>query len=577
MKKQTNTDGLRPRGRVGLTTILFACLVCMAATRAPGQSVAPPFSGSYALTNLGGVNGVPSPYGGLILKVGDSNTLLIGGSANNAAGAIYSIGLVRGTGGHITGFSGTAKQFCTAPFIDGGLTYGPGGVLYFVTFPDNMLGQIKPGSTVPDKFIDLTALGVASSTGGLNFVPTGFPGAGGIRITSYNGGGFYSGLLTADGTGTFDLSNVMLLSTIADATQAEGFIYVPSNSPGFTSPAILLNEYRNGRVSALNIDANGVPDPTTRQDFVTGLTGAEGAFIDPLTGDFIFATFGGGDQLIAVSGFVPAPGTLNNISTRLEVGTGDNVLIGGFVVQGGAPKRVLIRATGPSLIPLGIPNALVNPRLELHDAAGVIGMNDDWQTTQIGGVVTEDQVAAIQGTTLAPSDPAECAIVATLSPGSYTAIVQGVNSGVGVGIVEVYDVNPTIGLLGNISTRGFVQTMDNIMIGGFIIASQPTRVIIRAIGPSLSQFGVPNVIGNPQLELHDASSTLARNDDWQTTEIFGIVTSDQVAEIQASGFMPTDSSESAIIATLQPGSYTAIVSGVSSATGNALVEVYRLQ
>src|SRR5262249_16172705 len=148
-----------------------------------------------------------------------------------------------------------------------------------------------------------------------------------------------------------------------------------------------------------------------------------------------------GDHLIAVSGFVPPPGTLSNISTRLQVGTGDNVLIGGFVVQGGAPKRVLIRATGPSLIPLGIPNALANPRLEVHDATSIIGTNDDWQTTQIGGVITEDQVAAIQGTSLAPIDPAESAIVVTLDPGAYTAIVQGVNAGTGVGVVEVYDVN----------------------------------------------------------------------------------------------------------------------------------------
>jgi len=145
-----------------------------------------------------------------------------------------------------------------------------------------------------------------------------------------------------------------------------------------------------------------------------------------------------------------------------------------------------------------------------------------------------------------------------------------------VGIMEVYDVNSTIGLLGNISTRGFVQTMDDVMIGGFIIAGQSTTVIIRAIGPSLGQAGVPNVLGNPQLELHDASTTLARNDDWQTTEIFGIITSNQAAEIQASGFVPANSSESAIIATLPPGSYTAIVSGVNGTTGNALVEIYKL-
>jgi hypothetical protein len=205
-------------------------------------------------------------------------------------------------------------------------------------------------------------------------------------------------------------------------------------------------------------------------------------------------------------------------------------------------------------------------------------MNNDWQTTQIGGVITSDQVAEIQNSGLAPSDPLESALIATLPPGSYTAIVRGVNNTTGNGLAEVYDLSPNSGsLLANISTRGFVQTGDNVMIGGFIVVTQPTRVIIRAIGPSLTQFGVPDALANPQLELHDANSLIARNDDWQTTQIGGIITSDQVAEIQNSGLAPTNPAESAIIATLQPGSYTAIVSGVNNTTGNALVEVYDLQ
>jgi hypothetical protein len=274
----------------------------------------------------------------------------------------------------------------------------------------------------------------------------------------------------------------------------------------------------------------------------------------------------------------PRPATLGNISTRLQVGTGANVLIAGFIVQGSAPKRVLIRAIGPSLTQFGVPNALANPRLELHDISSTIGMNDDWQTTQIGGVITADQVAEIQNSGLAPSDPLESALIATLSPGSYTAIVQGVNNGTGVGSVEVYDLDASSGsFLDNIATRGFVQRGDNAMIGGFIVVTQPTRVIIRAIGPSLSQFGVPDVLANPQLELHDLTSIIGRNDDWQTTQLGGIITSDQVAEIQNSQLAPTSAAESAIIATLPVGSYTAIVRGVNDTTGNALVEVYSLQ
>jgi hypothetical protein len=272
------------------------------------------------------------------------------------------------------------------------------------------------------------------------------------------------------------------------------------------------------------------------------------------------------------------PATLGNISTRLQVGTADRVMIAGFIVQGSAPKRVLIRAAGPSLTPFGVPNALANPRLELHDSTSLIGMNDNWQTTQIGGDITSDQVAEIQNSGLAPSDPAESALIATLAPGSYTAIVQGVNGGTGVGIVEAYDLNATSGsLLSNISTRGFVQSGDNVMIGGFIVVTQPTRVIIRAIGPSLTQFGVPDALANPQLELHDATSLIGQNDDWQTTQLGGIITSDQVAEIQNSQLAPTNAAESAIIATLPPGTYTAIVRGVNNTTGNALVEVYSLQ
>ena len=253
-------------------------------------------------------------------------------------------------------------------------------------------------------------------------------------------------------------------------------------------------------------------------------------------------------------------------------------MIAGFIVQGSAPKRVLIRAAGPSLTQFGVPNALANPRLELHDTNNTIGMNDNWQTTQIGGVIASDQVAEIQNSGLAPRDPLESALIATLAPGTYTAIVQGVNSGTGVGIVEAYDLNAASGsILANISTRGFVQTGDNVMIGGFFIVTQPTRVIIRATGPSLTQFGVPDALANPQLELHDATSLIGRNDDWQTTQIGGLITSDQVAAIQNSQLAPTNPAESAIIATLPPGSYTAIVRGVNNTTGNALVEVYALQ
>jgi plastocyanin len=272
---------------------------------------------------------------------------------------------------------------------------------------------------------------------------------------------------------------------------------------------------------------------------------------------------------------------LSNISTRSFVQTADNVMIGGFIVEGTPTKRVIIRAIGPELTQFGVPNVLANPTLELHNGAGtLIASNDNWQTTIIGGIITQDQVQEILGSGHAPTDGRESAIIADLPAGNYTAIVRGVSNTTGVALVEVYDLSPDAdSILGNISTRSFVQTDDNVMIGGFIVqGNQPKMVIIRAIGPELSQFGVPNVLANPTLELHNgAGALIASNDNWQTTIIGGIITQDQVQEILNSGHAPTDGRESAIIADLPAGNYTAIVRGVSSTTGVALVEVYDLQ
>jgi hypothetical protein len=176
----------------------------------------------------------------------------------------------------------------------------------------------------------------------------------------------------------------------------------------------------------------------------------------------------------------------------------------------------------------------------------------------------------------------ESAIIADLPPGNYTAIVRGVSNTTGVALVEAYDLSPaTTSVLGNISTRSFVQTGDNVMIGGFIVqGTESKRVIIRAIGPELGlpPYNIANALANPTLELHDAAGTLiGSNDNWQTTIIGGIIGSSQVSDIQNSGHAPTAASESAIIATLPPGNYTAIVRGMNNTTGNALVEVYDLQ
>ena len=271
---------------------------------------------------------------------------------------------------------------------------------------------------------------------------------------------------------------------------------------------------------------------------------------------------------------------LSNISTRAFVQTGDNVMIGGFIVQGTQSKTVIIRALGPELTPFGVTDPLADPTLELHDVTGaLIASNDNWIRTIIGGIITSDQVADIRDSGYAPSDPRESAIIADLPPGNYTAIVRGVNATTGVALVEVDDLAVgTNSILENISTRAFVQTDDNVMIGGFIVGgTQSKRVIVRAIGPSLTQYGVPNALADPTLELHDVTGALiASNDNWPNTIIGGIITENQVRDILNSGLAPGQRSESAIIATLPPGNYTAVVRGVNNTTGVALVEVYDL-
>jgi hypothetical protein len=237
---------------------------------------------------------------------------------------------------------------------------------------------------------------------------------------------------------------------------------------------------------------------------------------------------------------------------------------------------------GPELTRYGVPNPLFNPTLELHNGTGaLIASNDNWHETIIGGIITADQVPSIVNSGYAPSDGRESAIIADLALGNYTAIVRGVDNMTGVALVEVYDLSgDASSIFSNISTRSFVQTDDNVMIGGFIVeGTQPKRVVIRAIGPELAAppFNIPNALADPTLELHDSTGALiASNDNWMTTVIGGIITTNQVSAIQNSGHVPTQPSESAIIADLRAGNYTAIVRGVNNTTGIALVEVYDL-
>jgi glucose/arabinose dehydrogenase len=254
------------------------------------------------------------------------------------------------------------------------------------------------------------------------------------------------------------------------------------------------------------------------------------------------------------------PVQLGNISTRLDVGTGENVAIGGFIVTGTQAKQVVVRALGPSL-PLG--GVLADPILELHDSSGeTIASNDNWPESA-------NQQAIIDAG-FAPGNDKESAILMALEPGLYTAIVRGVGGTSGVALVEAYDLDRTINSkLANISTRGFVQTGENVMIGGLIILGDGnTDILVRAIGPTLANVGVDGALEDPILELHDKDGSLiVSNDDWKEP---------QQAQIEGTGLAPTDDRESAILATLSPDSYTAIVRGKSDTTGVALVEVYNV-
>jgi len=290
---------------VRVTAILTVAALLALAPTAHAQVVAPAFSDSYTLDDLGPPPGVPANLGGLTLKAGTTDRLLIGGFANAPGGKLYEVGVTRDAEGHINGFSGTAAEFAEADNNDGGVAYGPGDVLFLARYPLVELGQTKPGSTITDKVIDLRNHNVGGSLGALTFVPAGLPGAGSLKLASYIGGQWYDAAVVPDGSGTYDLIDVTPVSG-AVLSGPEGIAYVNSGSPEFSNPSVLVSEYGAGRVSAFDVGADGDPFVETRRDFVTGLSGAEGAFVDPVTGDFLFSTYGGGNRVIVVSGFARA-------------------------------------------------------------------------------------------------------------------------------------------------------------------------------------------------------------------------------------------------------------------------------
>jgi hypothetical protein len=280
-------------------------LVCLSQA-ANAQTVDSFYSGTYSITNLGSITGLPTKYGGLIFK--DANTIWIGGAANGVSGLFYSVTVTRGAGNHVVSL-GTATALGFGTYNDGGIAFDTGGVLFYTEYPVNNMGEVLPPGYASDyKTVGLTALGITSSVGAANFVPADHNGAGQFKVVSFEGNGFYTVPLTSDGSGGFNLGSATLettLNTCSSTCGPEGFIYVPLGSSLFSSQSMLVSEYGSGSVGSYPIDANGNPIPASRHTFISGLTGVVGAAIDPLTGDFFFSTFGVSNQVYEVRGFVP--------------------------------------------------------------------------------------------------------------------------------------------------------------------------------------------------------------------------------------------------------------------------------
>ncbi len=317
----------------------FIILVIVLVTTMPvvaAPVIAPAFQSHYAITaDLGQYPLYPfgGNYSALCFSPTDPNELLVAAQVTTLARGIVRTSVARNAAGHITGFSGVTGNFAyAAPNIDSGLAYGPNGVLFATTYPDNLLYQYKPSSFERDKIIDLGALGVYPSTGSVTFVPPGYPGAGGIRfIQNWPYGRMYTADLTPDGNGTYNVSNVTAVMEFGGGNSPAQMLWVPPSSPGFdnANQHVLLANYGSQRIAAYQLDANGHPNFGTQLAFMTGLVGSIGAVVDPLTGDFLFSTYGAsgaGDHIYVVSRTAPSGGPAGDYNNNGTVDAADYVL-----------------------------------------------------------------------------------------------------------------------------------------------------------------------------------------------------------------------------------------------------------
>jgi hypothetical protein len=368
------------------------------------------------------------------------------------------------------------------------------------------------------------------------------------------GGGVYVAAGDVNGDGIDDII------TGAGDTSTNVKVFNGLNNTVIYDFLALRTSTKGVRVAAGDLNGDGRPDiiASTGPGDPSRLLAFDAATLNTIVDISPYGSSTAGVFAAAIPRFPPQS---LNISTRANVLTGDNIVIGGFIVNGTDLKDVLIRGIGPSS---GVPGALADPTLELYTGSRLVAFNNNWKDTQ---------QTQIQATGIPPGNDLESAIVQSLPPGSYTAVLRGNNGGQGIGLVEVYDLNAstTDSQLANISTRSFVQNGNSVMIAGVILGGGTggNRVLVRALGPSLSQFGVSNPLPDPTLGLYNAQGTLTKaNNDWKES---------QQGDIQATGLAPTNDLESAVLAILPSGNYTAIVGGTGGVIGVGLVEVYNLQ
>ncbi|HET9579459.1 MAG TPA: Ig-like domain repeat protein [Usitatibacter sp.] len=486
-------------------------------------------------------------------------------SASFASGTNVTLTAAPAPGAVFTGWSGACTGSASSCVVD--ITAATTVVATFASAPGAAtLGVSVSGSgsvTSSPAGIDCASSCSASFASGTSVTLSATPSAG----MSFQG---WSGACAGSGACTVTMNSSTTVSAAFRAKTAPAVTLASSANPSNAGQTVSFQATVAGAATgtmAFTSDGAFIPGCSTQpvtagsaSCATSSLAAGVHSIMATYSGDAGNAPNNSAPLTQTIAGSAAASGTLLGLSTRMQVLTGNDVLIGGFVIGGTAPKTVVVRARGPSLAAQGITGALADPALTVVPASGAAPMaNDDWSSAA--------NASTLSALGFAPGNAKESALLVTLDPGAYTAIVNGVGGTTGVALVEVYEIDhPEVPITG-ISTRGQVQTGGGVMIGGFVIeGSNPQTVVIRARGPSLASQGIAGTLQDPMLQLFSGSTLIGSNDDWGTAP--------NAAQISASGFAPGDSRESAMLVTLNPGAYTAIVTGAGGATGVGIVEVF---